>query len=61
MVKYADWPHWVQAFVIVPHALLGFVMTWLWWPKTGKGWLRFGILGAYLLVFYLIMHFVFGA
>ncbi len=31
--KFAQWPGWVQTLVIAPHAILGFIMTWLWWPK----------------------------
>jgi hypothetical protein len=30
-----------------------------WWPKDDKGWQRFGIVAAYLLLFYSVMHFVF--
>jgi hypothetical protein len=61
MTRFADWPGWVQALVVLPHAILGFAATWLWWPKTKKGWLRFGLVAAYLLLFFLVMRYVFGA
>ena len=61
MPTFAEWPTWLQTLVLLPHAVLGFVMTIVWWPKSGQGWRRFGILAAYLLVFYLVMHFVFKA
>jgi hypothetical protein len=61
MTKFADWPGWMQTTVILPHALLGFAMFWLWWPKSSRSWRWFGILAAYLLAFYLVMHFVFKA
>jgi len=48
----AQWPHWLQMVLIVGHGLLGFFMTWLWWPKTDKQLKRFGILAAYLLLAY---------
>ncbi|MCU1283747.1 MAG: hypothetical protein JWO13_97 [Acidobacteriales bacterium] len=60
MPKFSDWPEWLQVAVLFPHAMLGFVATWLWWPKTDKEWSRFGLVAAYLLVFFLVMHFVFG-
>jgi len=60
MTKFPDWPLWLQILVLVPHGVLGWVMFWLWWPKDNKGWKRFGILAAYLVLFYLVMHFVFG-
>jgi hypothetical protein len=48
----AHWPHWLQMFLWITHGLLGFFMTWLWWPKTDKQWKRFGILAVYLLLAY---------
>jgi len=36
-----------------------FVAFWLWWPKSDKGWRKFGIAAGYLLVFFLVMRFVF--
>lgn len=59
--KFSEWPHWVQVAVILPHALLGFVATWLWWPKTDAAWRKFGFVAAYLLVFFLVMRYVFEA
>jgi len=59
--KFSQWPGWVQTLVIAPHAILGFIMTWLWWPKTARDRRRFGILAAYLLAFLLVMLFVFDA
>jgi CHASE2 domain-containing sensor protein len=61
VTKFSDWPSWLQFLVVFPNALLGFIMTWVWWPKSGKSFVRFGILAAYLLAFYLVMHFVFKA
>jgi len=61
MTRFSDWPVWLQALVVVPHGLLGFVAFWLWWPKSDKEWRKFGLVAAYLLAFYLIMHFVFHA
>ncbi len=61
MTKFSDWPTWLQTLVLVPHALLRFVAFWLWWPKSGKDWRKFGLVAAYLFIFYLVMHYVFGA
>jgi hypothetical protein len=58
---YDGWPKWLQYLVVVPHGLLGWAATWLWWPKSKQGWNRFGLVAAYLLVFGLVMHFVFHA
>jgi hypothetical protein len=54
MIKFANWPHWLQLLVGIPHAILLVVMAYFWWPKTGKGLLWFFGLGAYLLLFYLV-------
>ena len=56
--KFAQWPGWVQTLVVAPHAILGFIMTWLWWPEKPQEWRRFGILAAYLLMFLFVMLFV---
>ena len=61
MTKYGDWPHWLQMLVVVPHGILGFVATLLWWPKSNDGWRKFGFVATYLLIFYLVMRFVFDA
>jgi hypothetical protein len=61
MTKFADWPSWLQTAVIAPHAVLGFIMTLVWWPKSLRNRRRFGILATYLLLFYLVMRFVFKA
>ena len=61
MTKFADWPHWLQILVIVPHGLLGFVATWLWWPKSLEGRRKLGFVATYLFVFFLVMRYVFGA
>jgi hypothetical protein len=60
IVKYADWPGWVQTLVLLPHAILLSVSAWLWWPKSGREWRKFGFVAGYLVIFYLIMHFVFA-
>jgi len=59
MMKYADWPTWLQALVIAPHALLLGFTTWAWWPKSDRGWRKFGIVTLYLVTFYLVMVYVF--
>jgi hypothetical protein len=58
---YSQWPGWVQAVVVIPHVLLAMVATLLWWPKTKRNWRRFGFVALYLLVFYVVMHYVFKA
>jgi hypothetical protein len=54
VLKVSHWPSWLQWAVVVPHAVAGFLMTWLWWPKSDREWGRFGYIAAYLFVFYLI-------
>jgi hypothetical protein len=61
MREFSHWPHWLQVLVIAPHAILGFVATWLWWPKSKESSRRFGFVATYLFVFYLVMRFVFKA
>lgn len=61
VVKFADWPDWVRALVLIPHGILGFLAAVLWWPKSLKDWRNLGIVAAYLLIFVLVMHYVFGA
>jgi hypothetical protein len=60
MPKYSDWPEWLQVLVIVPHGVLLFVATWLWWPKSNEGWRWFIYVLGYLMVFYLVMRYAFG-
>ena len=60
MTKYSDWPSWLQILVVGPHCALLAFANWVWWPKSGKGWLRFGFVLAYLVVFFLVMHYVFA-
>ena len=51
---------WLQILVMGPHGvLLGFT-AWVWWPKSDEGWRRFGLVMAYLVVFYLVMHYEFA-
>jgi CHASE2 domain-containing sensor protein len=57
--KFAEWPQWLQWLVIAPNGLLLGIATWLWWPKDERGWRRFGVVLAYLVVFYLVMIYVF--
>ena len=49
----------LQMLVLAPHGLLLGILTWLWWPKSNRGWRRFGLVYAYLVGFYPVMHFVF--
>ena len=60
MARISEWSTWLQYVVLLPHAVLGFVMTWLWWPRSPENTRRFAILAAYLLVFYLVMRVVVG-
>jgi hypothetical protein len=59
--QFQNWPEWLQVLVILPHSILGFVATWLWWPKTDKGWRKFGFVAAYLFLVFLVMRYVFDA
>ena len=59
MTRYSDWPLWLQVLVVGPHGVLLSALVWLWWPKSDKGWRRFWFVSAYLVAFYLFMHFVF--
>jgi hypothetical protein len=61
MPEFSEWPMWVKVAIVGPHALLGFVACWLWWPKSDQARRKFGFVALYLLLFYLVMHFVFGA
>ncbi len=54
MTKLGQWPLWLQLLVGLPHAALLLASVWLWWPKSGKGWLRFVCAIAYLWMFYLV-------
>jgi hypothetical protein len=56
--QFDQWPGWVQTIVILPNAILGYIATWLWWPKSERGRKKFGFVAAYLLLFLLAMHFV---
>lgn len=53
-LKVSHWPNWLKWVVVVPHAVAGFVMTLLWWPKSDRDWGRFAYMAVYLFVFYLI-------
>jgi hypothetical protein len=59
ITPYSDWPHWLQLVVVIPNGLLAGFMMWVWWPKSNRGWNRFGWLAAYLLIFWFVMFFVF--
>jgi len=59
MTPFSQWPVWLQYVVLVPHGLLASFSFWLWWPKSDKGWNKFGLVAAYLILFYLVMHFAF--
>jgi hypothetical protein len=61
MTPFVAWPKWLQAVVVLPHAVLGYFAFWLWWPKSDREWRKFGWVSAYLLAFYLVMHFGFQA
>jgi len=38
----------LKVLVLVPHGILASVACWLWWPKSEKGWRRFGFVVAYV-------------
>jgi hypothetical protein len=61
IIKFAEWPTWVRALVVTPHVLLGMLATLLWWPKTPKERSRFWLVAVYLLTFFLVMRYIFGA
>jgi hypothetical protein len=60
MTKYADWPEWLRVLVMTPHAILLFVATWLWWPRSKEGNRAFLYVLLYLAAFYLVMRYVFN-
>ena len=59
VTNFSNWPEWLKVLVLVPHGILASVACWLWWPKSEKGWRRFGFVVAYLLVFLVVMRYVF--
>lgn len=59
ITPYSDWPKWLQILVVAPNALLLGFCTWMWWPKSDRDWRRFGLVFAYLIVFYLVMVYLF--
>jgi hypothetical protein len=59
MTKFSEWPSWLQYLVLVPHGILAAVACWLWWPKSDRGWEKFGLVVAYLLAFFFVMRFAF--
>jgi hypothetical protein len=59
IVPYSEWPQWLQILIWTPNALLAGFACWAWWPKSSREWRRFGLVGAYLVVFLLVMVFVF--
>jgi hypothetical protein len=60
VTQFSEWPQWLQILVLLPHSLLGSFMLWLWWPKADKEWRKFGFVLLYLIIFFLVMHYVFG-
>ena len=59
ITPFAQWPSWLQTLILAPNALLAGIMCWFWWPKSNREWNKFGILAAYLIVFFVVMHYVF--
>jgi hypothetical protein len=59
IVPYSEWPTWLQVLIVAPNALLAGFACWVWWPKSSREWCRFGLVAAYLVVFFLVMVFVF--
>ncbi|MHB8217463.1 MAG: hypothetical protein ACYDDS_15430 [Candidatus Sulfotelmatobacter sp.] len=60
MTKYSEWPRWLQLVVFVPNALLLWFIAYPWFPKSKRQWIWTGVAIAYLLLFFSVMHFVFG-
>jgi hypothetical protein len=60
MTKYSEWPMWLKVVIVGPHALAFWFIAVPWSPKSKKQWLWTGIALAYLLVFFSVMHLVFG-
>ena len=54
MVKFHNWPFWLQMLVVTPHAILVLVLLGFWWPRSAKQWGWYVGLLAYLWLFYLI-------
>ena len=54
MIKFANWPQWLQLLVGIPHGILLVALATFWCPKTGRGIFWFFGLGFYLLLFYLV-------
>ena len=46
VLKFSRRPHWAQYTLMVPHGIAGFLMFWLWWPKSDREWRRFGYAAA---------------
>jgi hypothetical protein len=57
--QFDQWPKWVQDAVLIPNLVLLVALN-VWWPKSDKGWRRFGFGFAYLIIFLLVMYFAFG-
>jgi hypothetical protein len=60
MTQYSNWPVWLKIVVMGPNGLLVWFIAVPWFPKSKKQWKWIGIAIAYLVVFFLVMHFVFG-
>jgi hypothetical protein len=59
ITPYSDWPGWLQFVVMAPNVVLVAITCWVWWPRSDREWNKFGLVMAYLVVFYLVMKFVF--
>ena len=59
IIPYSHWPRWLQVIIVAPNDLLAVIACWVWWPKSNRGWRKFGFVMAYLVVFYSVMIFVF--
>jgi hypothetical protein len=59
IVPYSEWPRWLQFLIVAPNGLLAAITCWMWWPKSDREWRRFGLVMAYLIVFFSVMIFVF--
>ena len=60
MTKYSDWPNWLKIVIFGPHALLLWFIAYPWLPKSKKQWIWTGFAIAELVLFFSVMHFVFG-
>ncbi len=55
MIYTDQWPEWLKYVVLIPHAILLWVLVWFWWPKSTKAWCRASGLFVYLIIVYFVI------